>query len=102
MNLFLSINTKIIHEYESDREDYRWKNHRLFAIDGSKINLPKELLNDGYQKPSDNAHFPQGMVSCLYQLKSKIPYQFELAAHLDERRLAFEHIQFLHEDDCCV
>ncbi len=101
-SIFKTLNTKIIHEYESDREDYRWKNHRLFAIDGSKINLPKELLNDGYQKPSDNAHFPQGMVSCLYQLKSKIPYQFELAAHLDERRLAFEHIQFLHEDDLVV
>ncbi len=35
-------------------------------------------------------------------IKIKDPLSIELAAHLDERRLAFEHIQFLHEDDLVV
>ena len=38
-------------------------NQRIFAVDGSKINLPHELINDGYKTPSDNAHYPQGLIS---------------------------------------
>jgi Transposase DDE domain len=77
------------------------KNHRLFAIDGSRMTLPKELLNEGYQK-QNHAHYPQGLASCLYQLKSKIPYDFALVPHNDERLVAFEHIQCLREGDLVV
>lgn len=99
--IFKRLNTEIIKTYEMDNENYWWKNHRLFAIDGSKINLPKELLKDGYQK-QEHAHHPQGLASCLYQLKSKIPYDFDLVAHGDERLIALEHIQCLHENDLVV
>ena len=40
-----------------------WKGHRVFAVDGSKITLPRELLRAGCRIPNDNAHCPQGMVS---------------------------------------
>ena len=42
-----------------------WKGHRLFAVDGSKLNLPRGLLPAGYPRPSDTAHYPQGLLSCL-------------------------------------
>lgn len=100
--VFKKLNTEIIRAYETDRDDYRWKNHRIFAIDGSKINLPKELLENGYAKPSTNAYYPHGLISCMYQLKSKIPYDFELTNHGDERLLAFKHIQSLVENDLVV
>lgn len=100
--IFKQLNTKIIHEYESDREDHRWQGHRLFAVDGTKINLPKELQKNAYKKPSDTSHYPQGLVSCLYQLKSEIPYDFELAARIDERALALKHLQKLNKDDIVI
>jgi Transposase DDE domain len=100
--VFKQLNTEIIRTYESEREEHRWQGHRLFAVDGTQINLPKELQNNTYKKPSDNAHYPQGLVSCLYQLKSEIPYDFELAAHMDERVLALKHLKRLNNEDIVV
>jgi Druantia protein DruA/Transposase DDE domain len=100
--VFKQLNTEIIRTYESKREDHRWLGHRLFAIDGTKINLPKELQNHAYKKPSDNAHYPQGLVSCLYQLKSEIPYDFELSSLIDERALALHHLHILNKEDIVV
>ena len=100
--IFKTLNTKIIQTYEIDRADYCWKKHRLFAVDGTKLNLPKELMEVSYQKPSENAHYPQGLASCLYQLKSKIPYDFDLSPHRDERSMALNHLHVLREDDLIV
>jgi len=101
--IFKTINTAVIQKYEETQDDYRWKHHRLFAVDGSKINLPKQLQRDfSYRTPSDNAYYPQGLVSCLYQLKSKLPIDFDLASHLDERAMALNHLHVLTQDDVVV
>lgn len=101
-NVFKTLNTEIIREYSTQQENFLWKAHRVFAVDGSKINLPKQLLNFSYQTPSDNAHYPQGIVSCLYQLRSKIPVDFELSPNFDERKLALSHLETLQENDIVV
>ena len=101
-NIFKVINTKIICTYETDRDDYRWRNHRLFAVDGTKINLPRQLLDDGYKTPAPKAYYPQGLVSCLYELKSKIPVDFELSSLLDERKMAIDHLNVLSSGDIIV
>jgi len=100
--IFKILNTKIISAYETDLGEQRWKGHRLFAVDGSKINLPRQLLNKPYRAPSDNAYYPQGLVSCLYQLKSKIPYDFDLVSHHNERTLALSHLKVLNKQDLVV
>lgn len=101
-NIFKEINTKIIETYEDYEPAYRWNNLRIFAVDGSKIDLPRPLCSFGYKLPSDKAYYPQGLVSCLYQLKSKIPYDFELVNHQNERRSALSHLQVLKENDVVV
>ena len=58
--------------------------------------------DDSYRTPSDNAYYPQGLVSCLYQLKSKLPVDFDLASHLDERVMALNHLRVLNQDDVVV
>jgi len=100
--IFKILNTKIISAYEADLGEQRWKGHRLFAVDGSKINLPRQLLNKPYRAPSDKAYYPQGLVSCLYQLKSKIPYDFDLVSHHNERTLALSHLKVLNKQDLVV
>jgi Transposase DDE domain len=100
--IFKTLNTEVIRSYETDRNDFHWKNHRLFAVDGSKINLPKQLQNFSYKPPSNNAYYPQGLVSCLYQLKSKIPVDFDLTAHLDERQMAVNHLNVVNKNDVIV
>jgi hypothetical protein len=102
-SIFRTLNTRIIATYEADHgEQQHWLGHRVFGVDGTKINLPRQLLNKPYITPSDNAYYPQGLVSCLYQLKSKIPYSFELAAHYNERTLALSHLKTLRSNDLVV
>ena len=101
-NIFKILHAEILQHYDSPSNDDRWQAHRIYAVDGSKINLPRQLLNHGYRTPSDNAHYPQGTLSCLYQLKTKIPVDFELAAHADERKLALRHLASLSENDVVV
>ena len=99
--VFKILQLKILQQARST-SDRLWQGHRLFAVDGSKLNLPCQLILAGYKTPSDNAHYPQGLVSCLYQLRSKIPMDFDLAKHADERKMALAHLSSLSENDVVV
>ena len=103
-NIFKEINTKVINTYEKaeSQSDYQWKKHRVFGVDGSKLNLPRQLKKQGYNTPSKNANYPQGLLSCLYQLKSQIPYDFDLVSHNNERTAALHHLQILKYNDVVV
>ena len=65
-NSFKQLHAQLLRQYDRHGDERRWHGHRLFAVDGSKINLPRRLLRNGYRTPSDNAHYPQGLLSCLY------------------------------------
>jgi hypothetical protein len=103
--VFKQINQKIIttyaQQYQKDNT-YKWLGHRLFAVDGSKINLPRKLLAMGYKLPSKNANYPQGLLSCLYQVKSQMPYDFDMVSHKNERLCAQQHLKSLEENDVVV
>jgi hypothetical protein len=100
--VFKCVNQKILDAYAADASRYSWLGHRLFAVDGSKINLPRELLACGYSTPAQNAYYPQGLLSCLYQLKSQLPFDFDLAAHVNERVSALGHLEVLQAGDVVV
>ena len=78
-----------------------WKGHRVLAIDGSKITLPRNLANHGY-RVIDGAHYPQGMLSVLYRLHDRIPVDFTLFSHENERLAALTHLEHSAKDDVIV
>jgi hypothetical protein len=100
--IFKTLNNRIIATYEQNQNAYTWLGRRLFAVDGTKINLPRSLRQDDYELPSNNANYPQGLVSCLYQLKSQIPHDFDLASHMNERLMALAHLEVLRPGDVVV
>jgi hypothetical protein len=102
--VFKHINQEIIETYTEEGEDasYRWLGHRIFAVDGSKLNLPRSLIKCGYKLPSKNSNYPQGLLSCLYQVKSKMPFDFDLVSHQNERTCAEQHLLVLEMDDVVV
>lgn len=100
-HVFIELQSKILQQASPDINN-RWQGHRLLAVDGSKLNLPRQLMRAGYKTPSDNAHYPQGTLSCLYELKPKIPIDFDLAKHADERAMALGHLRVLSENDVVV
>jgi len=64
--------------------------------------LPRELRTDGYPLPSETAHYPQGLLSCLYQRNSHLPWDFDLVAHGNERVCAAHHLATLAPNDVVV
>lgn len=100
-SIFKELNWRIIQACPKKGSDL-WYGHRLFAVDGSKINLPRELFKYGYKKPQENKHYPQGLLSCCYQVKSKTPYDFDLVSHGNERRCADQHLKKLQANDVSV
>ena len=101
-NLFRALHAELLRRAGETAMGPRWKGHRLFAVDGTKLNLPRPLLKAGYRTPSDNAHYPQGLLSCLYRLRSRIPVDFDLVAHGDERKAALSHLDALADNDVVV
>ena len=96
--IFKSLHAEILKRAGSSQ----WKGHRVFAVDGSKINLPRPLLRAGYRLPQERAHYPQGLLSCLYELTPKLPIDFDLHAHGDERAAALAHLPALAVGDVVV
>ncbi len=78
-----------------------WKDHRVLAVDGSKITLPRKLAQRGYRIPN-GAHYPQGMVSAMYRLNDRIPVDFDLFSHENERTAALTHLDHAAEGDVIV
>ena len=102
-NIFKILNQRIIEAYSHTNEhQHLWFGHNLYAVDGCKINLPRPLSKYDYKKPSDNANYPQGLLSCIYQLKSKIPHDFDLVSHGNERQCALAHLKNIAENDVIV
>jgi len=85
-----------------DRTHTLWRGHRLFAVDGTRLNLPKQLIARGYRVPSHTAAYPQGLVSCLFRLHDRIPCDFDLFRHENERRAALTHLHTLEPGDIVV
>jgi hypothetical protein len=101
-SIFQCVNSQIIETYAPERSRFTWRGHRLFAIDGSKVTLPPTLLKYGYRLPNKEAHYPQGLLSCLYEIRTQLPFDFDLVARSGERSCAVKHLQLLQKDDVVV
>ncbi len=100
--VFRRFHRAVLAQVPRDSPAALWHGHRAFAVDGSKLNLPRPLVHDGYRTPSPTAHYPQGLLSCLYQLRARLPVDFDLQAHGDERRAAWAHLSALRPGDVVV
>ena len=100
--VFLRIHRAVLAEFPPDTPHSLWRGHRTFAVDGSKLNLPRPLLESGYRTPGPSAYYPQGLLSCLYRLQSRLPIDFGLHAHADERHAARLHLDALAPGDVVV
>ncbi len=67
----------------------------MLRVSLTHLKRPRRLLEDGYRLPNAGSHYPQGLLSCLFRLRSRLPLDFDLAAHGDERRLALAHLSAL-------
>ncbi len=105
---FKEINSRALNIYEQHidkRKDYLWKGRRIFAVDGSKINLPRETMNEdkgNYRLPCKHAFYPQGLLSCIYRLKVKVTYDVTFSNTMDEQSEAITHLKALKPGDVVI
>ena len=98
-----TLNKQILNEWERNCLcDELWYGHRVFAVDGSKSNLPRDLIKFGYKTPGNHSYYPEGLISCLYDLKKAVPYDFDLVSHMNERDCATKHLCVLKSADVVV
>ena len=98
--LFLDINQSLIDEVFSQKNLF--KKRRLFAIDGSKIVLPKQLEKSNFKTEKKESHYPMGRLSRLYEIETQLIHDVSLNSHCDERKAAIGHFHRLCADDILI
>lgn len=78
-----------------------WCGHRIFAGDGSRINLPHELLLAGYKLPNKDLYYPQGIMSVIYHLGSGFVHDC-LLSKTSERHSIIKQMDTLSKEDILV
>ena len=97
------INTNLINEFfELNENNFRWHGKRIFAIDGSNIFLPRELIKEGYVQDKATGYVPYGKLSCLFHVGTGIVPHVILDQNGDERELAKQHLEYLLPEDVIV
>ncbi len=100
--IFTELNKAILSNREKSVPLPTWCGHRIFAADGSRVNLPHELLSAGYKAPNKGQYYPQGLMSCLYHLGSGFIYDCLLSSDKSERSCLIEQMDILSEGDVLV
>ncbi len=100
--IFCELNKRFVKKIEDSYKgmvNNKWYGWRLFAVDGSKVTVPREMISEGYRLPNDQTHYPQGMLSVLFNVKSRMPYDFQFGTEANERVLAALHLKCVGEND---
>ena len=94
-SIFVLLNKKVLDVFESQAtlEQRLWRGLTLFAVDGSKVNLPAITADLGFDVISKDKARPQGLLSCLYNVTQQVPVDFMLESHGDERLCALDHLK---------
>lgn len=100
--IFLKINEKILSMLEKPNVLFEWCGHRIFAADGSRINVPHELLDKNYKIRNQGQYYPQGLMSTLYHLNEGLIYDCILTAEKNERHCLIDQMNTLAIGDVLV
>jgi hypothetical protein len=75
-----------VYKFHQIPQDQKWLGLNVFAIDGTRINLPKELEAEGFDcSGDDESEFPQAHATVVFDLQKGMIYDSILSQHIDER-----------------
>ena len=101
--IFKDLNKSLLKNWSEQRKLHRWLGHRVFAVDGSRVNIPRELTSSGFKVFDETRrHYPQGLLSCLYDILGKTVYDFDFVSHINERQCALDHLKVLRLGDVVI
>lgn len=75
-----------VYNFHQISQSRKWLGMNVFAIDGTRIDLPKELESDGFECSNDEeSEFPQAHATVLFDLQKGMIYDSVFSQHTDER-----------------
>ena len=81
----------------------RWKNRRLLAVDGCRVNLQRGWKLHGAFATPKGAHCPQALCSVLFDVLARIPQDVGLTSCFgSERELLSTHLDLLRSGDVLI
>lgn len=103
-NVFILMNKVITKKILSfcDHERKILPFRRVFAVDGTKLNIPPELGKQEFHSMTAKGHHPQALVSCIYSLDSSCPIDFILESSGNERACVAGHLSNLLPYDVVI
>lgn len=99
--VFLDLNRLILSMVDAALQR-RWRGHRVFCCDGTKVNLPKALKGWGFSRPSPESYYPQGLVMCLFNMLYRVPHDVIFTKNYSERMAAKRILSSLVSGDVIV
>jgi hypothetical protein len=87
----------------SFRGQSRWHGRRVFAVDGTKMNLQRSLELDSRFGRPEGGHCPQATVSTLVNVANLLAYDVAIGPYAaSERQLLVDHLSVLRPGDVVV
>ena len=77
------------------------KKGRRIAVDGSQLNLNKNLHKDGF-KLSSNGEYCIGKLSSLFDIDNHIPINYTISKSLNEREILISQLNYVNENDVLI
>jgi Transposase DDE domain len=98
---FVEINNVLTKTVYQSSNLKTWRGHRLLAVDGSTLTLPKTLQNlDDFGKANHHANYPTLRLSQLYDVLNRQTVDFQHSSFsTGERDLAIEHLRKTTDND---
>lgn len=86
--IFATVREEMLAAYESKAVKVNtWNERRVFAVDGSVLNLPSGLQKEGYQQMPGN-HYPQGLLTTIFNVLDRTIHGLDFSNNRCERQAA--------------
>lgn len=96
-NHFLNLNNSLIDQIYDDNKE------RIFGVDGSNLDLFKNFNLDKYPYASSKTkNYCKAYISCLFDINTKIPVNYNLSIKNDERQSFKEQFKYLKKNDIVI
>ena len=76
---------------------YSKKTNNIYAVDGSKFNVPPKFNKFNYVPRNDKSHKNLAMISCIYDTVNNVPFNIYLSNHFNERKAFLSQLKFFKQ-----
>jgi hypothetical protein len=102
---FTALTDELNHHVDTEGLSPTWKGHRVYAVDGSRVNLPDtpDILEHFGGQKSQNGLYPQALLSQCYNVHSGLTLDAIVSpCRGNERVLAAEHLKKTNPNDILI